>query len=445
MAIAQIPIPLSGMDSFAKGFGLTDNLMREILARDELKQRAAQQKAALEQSRQNHLESLGIQQQAQSRLSQMLPFQIQAMRDAHVKSDPNYGINQYLALQNMIQSRGAAGVGQQLPPPSQEVGQGAGIFTPEGLKSAQQVLQPTNQSGIDLQLLKKDPMLRGFAKNYLGFDPLGQDNVLHGAARDAADLEKLRNDAGEDSPVFQNALAHYNAQLDAKKDLRDLRARTKQGLKSGEKEFFDPQTGQPLGKEIPLNAKERESEEGNILFNELYPYVYNGASPFSGEGSIRRLEQAAANYKTDPRARKIFDDYLLADKMLAATTVNEASTLKAGRTNRTYNMLKESLEAQDIPNVVKKLIKQYGVPSSAQLKAAMSYQKILSDARQKARRGTPATQRLFYNPELQAQHEEQSNSEGAFPTSVIVIDPNGNRFETTEENAIHLPKGWKRG
>jgi hypothetical protein len=169
-----------------------------------------------------------------------------------------------------------------------------------------------------------------------------------------------------------------------------------------------------LGKEIPLTAKERESEEGNILFNELYPHVYKGAAPFSGEGSIGRLQQAAAHYKSDPKARKLFDNFLLADKMLAATTVNEASTLKAGKTNTTYKMLKESLAAHDIPKLIKKLTQEYGLPASAQMKAAMRYQELLSDARKKARKSTPATQRLFYDPEIQAQHEAQQ-AEGNIP------------------------------
>lgn len=278
-----------------------------------------------------------------------------------------------------------------------------------------------------------------------------RNNLLHGPARDALDLEKLRGKVGEDSPAYQDAKATYDSNINAKKDLSDLRARTKQGLKSGEKEFFDDTTGKALGKEIPLTEKERESEQGNILFNELYPIVYKGASPFSGEGSITRLQNAAANYKTDPKARQIFDDYLLADKMLAATTVNEASTLKAGRTNRTYAMLKDSLASQDIPNVVKNLIKQYNIPQDAQLRAAMRYQKSLSDAREKAKRNTPATQKLFYDPEHQAQHEQQQNNDagGGEPsssiTSVIVIDPNGKRYKTTKANAAHLPQGWSHG
>jgi hypothetical protein len=305
----------------------------------------------------------------------------------------------------------------------------------------------TGSSGLNFEDIK-----RGLTYQALGLKAPPQVGLAYtGPARHAIDLARIKKEYGKNSEEYLNAKAEYDAALDAKKDLRDLRARTKAGLKVGEKEFFDEQTGEPLGKEIPLTAKERESEEGNILFNELYPYVYKGAAPFSGEGAIDRLEQAAAHYKTDPRAKKLFDDFLLSEKMLAATTVNEASTLKAGKTNQTYNRLRESLEAQDVPKLIKKFIKEYQLPSSAQLQAAMRYQKLLSDARSKARKGTPATQKLYYNPEQQASYEQQKSNEDLADTSnenenvVIVIDPNGKRFETTKENAAHLPKGWKRG
>lgn len=268
--------------------------------------------------------------------------------------------------------------------------------------------EPQSKKEALLNKLKENPILRGWFKHKFGYDPLAEDkeNSLHGPARDAEDLEKVKNKYGEDSEIYKNAKAQYDASLDAKKDLRDIRARTKAGLKTGEKEFFDENSGEPLGKEIPLTAKERESEEGNIIFNALYPLVYKGGFPFSGEGSIGRLEKAAANYKTNPAARKAFDDLLLSEKALAATVVNEASTLKAGRTNRTYAMLKESLDSQDIPNIIKKLIKQYQIPASASLKASMRYQKALSDARKKAAKYTPATRKLFYNPEQQQAHDE---------------------------------------
>ncbi len=240
--------------------------------------------------------------------------------------------------------------------------------------------------------------------------PTQKNNSYQGEAKNSIDLQRLKKEYGENSPEYQTAKEEHDAKISAKKDLSDLRARTKAGLKPGEKEFFDPESGEPLGKEIPYTAKERESEEGNALFNELYPIVYKGAAPFSGEGSIERLEKAARNYKTSPEARKAIDDLLLSDKMMAATTVNEASTLKAGRTNQTYKTLKESLEAQDIPKVIKRLVKEFQIPASAQLKASMRYQKALSDARNKAKKSTPATQKFYYNPESQSQHEKEQGS-----------------------------------
>jgi hypothetical protein len=416
---------LKGIDT---GSTMFSRLMQPILEREKQKQQAEQ-----------FAQELALKKQQEARMgadsglnSQILQQQLLKLQHSN---NPNYEIQQ---LQHMIESLNGGGKQQgqvnllapgiQQPIPTQEEGQGLGMFAPEGMEDAQQQAQQPQQSapqsGIDMEAIKNNPILRGYFKKHFGVDPAsGEHNILHGPARDAADLAKLKKEVGENSEVYQNAKNAYDAQVDAKKDLRDLRARTKAGLKYGEKEFFNEQTGEPLGKEIPLTSAERQSEEGNILFNELYPYVYKGASPFSGEGSIRRLEQAAANYKKDPKARKLFDDFLLAEKMLAATTVNEASTLKAGRTNRTYNMLKESLDAQDVPKTIKKLIKQYGLPASAQLKASMNYQKALSDARQKARKGTPATQKLFYNPELQAQHESQVNEES----------PNSNQQEEIKE------------
>jgi hypothetical protein len=405
-------LPLSGLNqAISTGGNLFSQMINPVIERENAQRQWRQ-----------HLDSMALQREQMGHARRNDDIQRALLEQQLLKlqhsNDPMYELNQYKMLEDFIKKGGNPSQNAEEAIPTQEMGQGMGMFSPEGLKNAQQMSQENTsgnnapKGGLDLELLKSHPMLRGWAKKHLGYDPLqGESNVLHGPARDAADLEKLRNQVGSESPVYKNAKAAYEAQMDAKRDLRDLRARTRQGLKPGEKEFFDANTGEPLGKEIPLTSKERESEEGNILFNELYPYVYKGAAPFSGEGSIQRLHQAAANYKTDPNARKLFDDFLLADKMLAATTVNEASTLKAGRTNRTYNMLRESLEAQDVPKMIKRLIKQYGLPASAQLRASMRYQELLSNARKKARKGTPATQRLFYNPELQAEHESQVNEE----------------------------------
>lgn len=440
--MAGIPLPQGdAFDSFAKGFHLPDNLMRQILARNQLSQQGEQFNKHHAQQEEHFKQQMDLRRAQMARAGMNSDLQRAIMQQQLVglqhKNDPLYEMQQLQAMQNMFGGGNPQQAMQQepqMPPPSQEMGEGMGMYSPEGMQEAQQVPQQpvpqqAPQGGINMEAIKNSPIMRGYFKKHFGVDPGADMNrPLQGPARNAADLERLRKELGRDHPVVQQAEAEYDANIEAKKDLRDLRARTKAGLKPGEKEFFDQQSGIPLGKEIPLNAKERESEEGNILFNELYPYVYNGASPFSGEGSITRLENAARNYKTDPKARKLFDDFLLSEKMLAATTVNEASTLKAGRTNRTYNMLKESLDAQDIPNLVKKFVKQYQIPSSASMHASMRYQKILSDARKKARKGTPATQRLFYNPEMQAKHEEERNEVSTSPKGEIKM-LGGKRYE----------------
>lgn len=403
----NIPMQPTSLEAMLKGAETGGNIYSKIMSPIIAREHQAQQKKQFEEEmklRQAQFARGGMNSDLQRQLMQ------QQLLGLQHKNDPMYDINR-LRMAASLFGKHPQGQGG----PQELMGQGMGAFSPEGLQGAQQEANQQRNGGmpeIDMEMFK-NPLLRGWFKHNYGIDPLaGEHETLHGPARDAADLDKVKKQYGQDSEIYQNAKAQYDASLDAKKDLRDLRARTKSGLKVGEKEFFDPESGVPLGKEMPLTAKERESEQGNILFNELYPYVYKGASPFSGEGSIQRLEQAASNYKTDPKARKMFDDFLLSEKMLAATTVNEASTLSAGRTNRTYGMLKESLDSQDIPNIIKKVIKQYGIPAGAQLKASMRYQKILSDARKKSKKNTPATQKLFYNPEMQSQYESQKN-EGA--------------------------------
>lgn len=468
----DIPMPESFADSLMKGLTTGSNLysaaMQPVLERQRMameQQRIRQAAAQFQQE-----QALREKEFAHSTMNDALNKQIlmQQLLAAQHANDPMYAIKEYQQKMDYInklkaQQANQGGIGApQFSIPS--IPNISPLSMTSGFQSGSQSV-PISAPDLPPISIPNMPEQSSYQRNPISTGPnwdqiqramtnelFGIKNTeLHGPARDAMDLEELKNQVGEKSEVYQRALASYNAGIDAKKDLRDLRARTMAGLKPGEKEFFDPQSGKPLGKEVPFTNKERESEEGNILFNELYPYVYKGASPFSGQGSITRLQQAAANYNTDPMARKLFDDYLLADKMLSATTVNEASTLKARGTNATYNMLKESLETQDIPKIVKNLIKQYQIPASAQLQAAMRYQKILSDARNKARSTVPATQKLFYDPKQQQAYEATqlgnvpNNVATSVNKNVIVINPSGKRFRTTEENAANLPAGWKRG
>lgn len=158
------------MGGIKTGSGMFANLMHPILEREKQKQ--------LEEHFQ---EQLKLSKAAAGRAAQ-------AAADAHRKMDPMYGIQQYQALENWVKSQSRQQAGQhggsqmpgaQQPPiPTQEIGQGQGVFTPEGLQEAQQQLAVSTPSGsqsgsgLDMELLKAHPMLRGFAKQFLKFDPL---------------------------------------------------------------------------------------------------------------------------------------------------------------------------------------------------------------------------------------------------------------------------------
>jgi hypothetical protein len=455
----NIPMPVSGMAAFNKSLGF-DNLMKQILDRNQLKQKTEHEKDAMAQLERHFQANLGLSKAAAGRaalaasdahklaLMNMNPNkevdQIQRLYELY--NNPKYGnqdtTTQHPAPQNnelLHQKLQAMGMFGQQP----EMPQGKGAMPMQ-----EQAQEETPQYPVEEPMTNTAPANQGAVKPNLMQQIVAGALKKHGYNVSAqTPQEKADNQYNAFVKKEEYKAAH---QTEAQKDLSDLRARTKAGLKAGEKEFFDDKTGLPLGKEIPLTQAERESERGNIQFNEMYPYVYKGGAPFSGQGSIKRLEQAAANYKTDPKAKKLFDDLVLADKILAATTVNEATTLKSGHQVQTFNNLKKSLEAQDVPETIKRLIKEYQLPSSLQLHAAMRYQKIISVARKKAIKNTPATQRLFYNPEMEAQHEQEANSLASPQANndvseVIVIDPQGKRFKTTEVNAAHLPKGWSRG
>ncbi len=456
----NIPLPGAPEDAMVKGWSAGNEFFKTMMAPKLKREELAQQMKI-------HQDSMKMQQAAAGRASAAREdahklFQLK-YKQAEMETDPVKKlayINQLvdglggdeavpteepqqqpeMNLMDMIKNGGLANQGLQqgqgalmMAPPKEQVMQGLGG-------------QPKqNALGIDPAQLKKD-VIKAAIYKALGVKAPNEGQQYHGAIRSAIELEKLRKEKGENSPEFIAAKADYDAEKGRKEDLAALRARTRAGLKPGETQFYDPQTGEPIGKEIPLTATERAAEQGNILFNEFMPYVVNGGSLFSGEGSITRLDNAAANYKTDPKAKKAFDDFLLADKILAATVVNEAATLKAGKQNRTYAMLKESLQSSDIPRIVKKLIKEYKIPASAMQQAGMRYQQILSDARKKAAKLTPATQKLYYDPEKQAQNEEAMAEGNLTPKETVRMIYKGEEYNIPADMVAEAEKeGYKRG
>ena len=176
--VLGIPLPGDMADTLRKGVdtgsSMFARLMQPILDREHQKQ--------LEEHFQ---EQLKLQKAAATRAGANSGIQRQILEQQLLglqhKNDPNYEFNQFKALQDMITGGDQGGGMQQqpqMPQPTQEMGEGMGIFSPEGMQEAQQPEQqaiqasPQGEPGMNFDALRQNPMLRGFFKHKFGFDPL---------------------------------------------------------------------------------------------------------------------------------------------------------------------------------------------------------------------------------------------------------------------------------
>jgi|GEM_PF-5267591 hypothetical protein len=278
---------------------------------------------------------------------------------------------------------------------------GQGMFAPQPEPSP----QPTGQQ-LPFGINKDDFMKAMFYKQAGLTPPTNKEAALTGSARDAESMLRLKQQYGENSTVVKQAEAIEKAKSQRQEDLSDIRHRQLNGLKPGDTEIKDPNTGQTIGFKKQTTEKQKESAKNISLFNSLYPLAFKGAAPFSGPGATFKMEEAARKYNTDKKSAKMIDDLLVADKALTNTTVSEASRFQAGRTNQTYNRYAESLKADDVSARIKKWIKEGLVPASANLKAGMRWQQELNKAEKKALKSIPATQDYYFDPDKQFEHEQ---------------------------------------
>lgn len=170
----RIPLPGNMIDTLMKGVdtggAMYSRAMQPILdrehqkqAEEHFKQQMALRKAAFARA--------GANQDIQRKILEQ-----QLLGLTH-KNDPMYEINQFAALQNMLTGGGGGAMPGQQPAPTQEMGEGMGVFSPEGMADAQAapVAPPTGggQGGpINLEAMRNNPLLRGFFKHKFGIDPL---------------------------------------------------------------------------------------------------------------------------------------------------------------------------------------------------------------------------------------------------------------------------------
>lgn len=246
MLFAPIQMPLSPGESFQKGFNYNDNLMKQILERNQLKQKAEQEKANQEQLERHFQANFGLSKAAAGRAAQ-------AAADAHRKAmndlDPTFQAKQYEALENYyknkVQSQNNA---NQISMPTDEFGQGQGVFSQPGLEEAQQQGQeqqpvshlPGGVTNQDLEMMKQFPPLRGMYKKIWGIDPLvpipqtpeqkQADKIkledYKAEHKKALEEEKanLKNKALQQKTIeaAKNDLPHLESTLDALKKMKKI-------------------------------------------------------------------------------------------------------------------------------------------------------------------------------------------------------------------------------
>lgn len=180
-----IPLPGNMIDTLMKGLDTGSTLysraVQPIIEREKQKQ--------LEQHFQ---EQLKLSKAAAARNASLMPYRLQELQDKHAAAQFERNMmNQLMGGESgggdMSGGMGGAMGGGSMPAPempTEEAGQGQGMFTPEGLAQAQQALSAPQggapQSGAQaggansplLHKLMQNPMMRGWFKHKFGYDPL---------------------------------------------------------------------------------------------------------------------------------------------------------------------------------------------------------------------------------------------------------------------------------
>lgn len=197
--VTRIPLPGNMIDTLMNGVktgsGMYTGIMHPIIEREKQKQLEA-----------HFQEQLKLNKAAAGRSGQAAS---DAHRIAMDKLDPTSQARRFEALENYFRSKGQLG-GQQMPSneqqmPTEEMGQGAGVFSPQGLGEAQQQVQSPQQSnqslpgGLNdehLNLMRQYPPLRGMYKKMYGIDPLAEtpDKKRMADLQSKIDLENIKTD-----------------------------------------------------------------------------------------------------------------------------------------------------------------------------------------------------------------------------------------------------------
>ncbi len=206
-----------------------------------------------------------------------------------------------------------------------------------------------------------------------------EEGAYQGVAREAYDLQRLKDAYGENSPVYQDALKLAALKQSNQESLTSQRERRSTGLKPGE-DWISNKESEHVGVSRPFVEREKKELSGRNFFNVVYPEILKSTSYYSGQGSITRFNDDIANYNTNKSSQKRVDNYLTALQLIPSASVKENATIGGANTNQVYNRLIKSIKSSDLPQVIEDLESQYRLPRGAKLRAGMKFQSILNKA-----------------------------------------------------------------
>ena len=262
--------------------------------------------------------------------------------------------------------------------------------------------------------VNKEDILR--ALTYKAFDlkaPSGKESAYTGAAREGLDMARLKNQYGENSEEYKNAQSIQHAKEQRNEDISEIRQRQMHGLKPGDTEIKDPNTGETIGFRKQTTEKQKEAAKNLHLFNGFYPLVVNGGAPFVGSDAAYQLQQTISKAKSNPIEREKLINFMIAEKGLTNSTITEAARFSSGKTNQTYNRYADSLKTENITPKLKKWLKEYGIDSEINREVGKRWQETMNKFEKEANQRIPATMDYYFDPDKQFanQLKEQGNAE----------------------------------
>ncbi len=412
----NIPMPdLPGtalMKGLQTGGDLYSKYMQPIIQREQIAQQQRdlaergqyhqgsleQNKAHLEQQWKQHLQDLALRQQAESRMQSMAPYQKQLaqlrMQNLINKNDPNRAMEQFTNFYNQT-------VGNQPEEKPKESYIPSIMGQQQGAIPESRPLEDKKNPGVDMEKIKKSPILRAAFKHSFGVDP--------GSIKEPTEKDKALTEYAQKRA---ESFAYSTAPVDTKNYMLAQAAGMGIAPDKAVNAFTKGKTLEDLAKENgfdPENMPEPDfaPTKGNITkLNErkaalgemkhLSDFVIKGLGPYSETVMGWSPQQTWSQLNGMDKNKQI--------KFLAARAIVPELTnmrlMTAGAKNTVHGI--KSLQDKSLMNIK-------GLQSGVSPDVWMAAQKLVDKELEQAMKASMSKFRLKTKNERMAESEEISN------------------------------------